>query len=152
MTLAILVCSSLVYGHTEEGEEAEWIRFVGDWRGEVEIIKEGLEFPIRAQARVVISENGASSYYCSNNSWISSSDGKEQDRFPVVRNNAVFIWMAKGGIWSETQIFSLSYVNEESLDLTWTRHVNNMREGDNQTWYYFGQGTLTKWIEASGDC
>lgn len=115
--------------------------FNGDWQGSIRIPGEESEFKIRIE----ISGNNA------RQSFSSGKDGGWREVVPtkstyqINRNNAVLLWMNEGSVWSETQVFSLTYVNPNSLDLVWSRHVSNLREeGDNNTWHLFGVGTLTK--------
>ncbi len=55
-----------------------------------------------------------------------------------------FFWMNKGGVWTETQIFSLSWNSESELSIHHMRHVSNKSdEGDGNTdWGYFATGVL----------
>lgn len=111
--------------------------FDGDWTGS--ITTDGRDFPVR----IVIRGNTATQYFRGDNGW----DVAEPDRvsFLINKNNAALVWLNSGGAWSETQVYSLSYVNPTRLDVVWSRHVNNVRDGsDNQTWNKQGTGTLRK--------
>jgi hypothetical protein len=55
----------------------------------------------------------------------------------------VYTWINSGGVWTETQTFMLSYVNEDKYELVWSRQVLNFKdEGDNEAWFVQGSGTL----------
>jgi hypothetical protein len=59
----------------------------------------------------------------------------EKEYYLYDRNNLVYIWLNTGGVWSETQVFSLSAINRDALSLVWQRHVNNIRNNeDNDVW------------------
>jgi hypothetical protein len=60
-------------------------------------------------------------------------------------NNLVYGWVNSVERSSETQIYSLSFINERTLHVVWLRHVNNYRdEADNEDWNLTGKGQLTK--------
>ena len=120
--------------------------FSGDWRGKIVMVKDNSEAPFR----VFVGENKADNYYCENGKW--NSYQVALHRFDVQRNNALLTWIDKGGVWTETQVFSLSYVNKETLALVWVRHVNNIEEGDFATWHTFGHGTLRKSTDSQSNC
>ena len=109
--------------------------------------------------RIVIEEGQGEDYFCSNGIW--KSHGKKNYKlFSAARNNAILSWIdineSQDGnqiLWTETQVFSLSHVNNGTLDLIWTRHVNNIRdENDDATWHISGQGTLKKSTDSSQQC
>ncbi|MEP0480066.1 MAG: hypothetical protein ABJD23_07605, partial [Nonlabens sp.] len=53
-------------------------------------------------------------------------------------------WMDSGGVWTETQFYSLSWTSENELSIFHTRHVSN-EEGDGYTnWGYNGSGSLKR--------
>ena len=121
--------------------------FDGDWRGKLGLLDYSSEVPIR----VWISGGEAYNYKCEDSQWLRF--GSESRSFVVQRNNALLSWINEGGVWTETQIFSLSYVNEDTLALVWARHVNNIKsEGDYDTWQMFGRGTLKKSDDSSINC
>jgi hypothetical protein len=69
----------------------------------------------------------------------------DDEYFMWDRNNFVYAWVNKGGIWSETQVYSLSFINGKTLDVVWMRHVNNYRDdSDNESWNLTGEGRLRK--------
>jgi hypothetical protein len=55
-----------------------------------------------------------------------------------------FVWMNAGGVWTETQFFSLVWVTESKLSVYYTRHVSNESEefDGNTDWGYSGKGYL----------
>ncbi len=55
-----------------------------------------------------------------------------------------FMWIDKGGAWTETQFFSLAYIRSGKLSLYFTRHVCNKTSEStgNTDWGYTGKGTL----------
>ncbi|MFI2741412.1 hypothetical protein ACG2LH_01620 [Zhouia sp. PK063] len=57
-----------------------------------------------------------------------------------------FFWMNKGGLWTETQFSSLTYISSSKLSVHFMRHVSNLTEdkAGNTDWGYTGTGTLYK--------
>jgi len=55
-----------------------------------------------------------------------------------------FFWMNKGGVWTETQMFSLSWNSDSALSIYHMRHVSNKsdEEDGNTDWGYFAKGIL----------
>jgi len=55
-----------------------------------------------------------------------------------------FFWINKGGVWTETQMYSLSWKSENQLSLYHMRHVSNESDDKdgNTDWGYFGTGIL----------
>ncbi|OUS11043.1 hypothetical protein A9Q93_12115 [Nonlabens dokdonensis] len=53
-------------------------------------------------------------------------------------------WMDSGGVWTETQFYSLSRKSDSVLSVFFTRHVSN-KEGSGYTdWGYTATGNMTK--------
>jgi hypothetical protein len=57
-----------------------------------------------------------------------------------------YVWMNKGGVWTETQTYSLVWINENKLSVYFFRHVSNLDDsGDKNTdWGYTATGSLYK--------
>lgn len=139
MVLAILVGVTRAAGGANP--------FVGDWRGTMATEQR----PVKVPVRVSVGENSATHYFCTDGKWVTG--GKKRLWFGWQNNNALLSWIDTGGLWTETQTFSLSYVNTDTVSLVWTRHVNNKKEStDNTTWHTFGGGTLRKSADSSEGC
>ena len=57
-----------------------------------------------------------------------------------------YVWMNKGGIWTETQMHSLVWIEEDTISIHYMRHVSN-KEGDsenNSDWGYTATGYLNR--------
>jgi len=67
--------------------------------------------------------------------------------FHADRNNALYYWLNQGGVWSETQSYHMSLVNENKANLIWTRQVNNIKEGDNEVWDETAKGHMERVID-----
>jgi hypothetical protein len=75
-------------------------QFNGDWIGE--------------DIRIQIHGDTIVQYFMDEDGeWYAASPEKEY--FLYDRNNLVYIWLNKGGVWSETQVFSLSVINGDAL-------------------------------------
>lgn len=56
-----------------------------------------------------------------------------------------FIWMDKGGVWTETQVYSLVMLDDDRISVYHMRHVSNEDEYDTNTdWGYSSKGILRK--------
>jgi len=57
-----------------------------------------------------------------------------------------FIWMNTGGVWTETQMHSLVWINENELSVYHYRHVSNKSDSfdGNTDWGYASEGLLVK--------
>ncbi|MEP2934887.1 MAG: hypothetical protein ABJM06_04165 [Gilvibacter sp.] len=56
-----------------------------------------------------------------------------------------FVWMDKGGVWTETQVYSLVWSDEDTISVHHLRHVSNEDESySNTDWGYSSKGTLRK--------
>lgn len=56
-----------------------------------------------------------------------------------------FVWMDKGGVWTETQVYSLVWTDKNTLSVHHLRHVSNEDESySNTDWGYTSKGTLRK--------
>lgn len=117
---------------------AQASRFDGDWSGTISSA-DGDDILVR----IVIRGNVATQYFRGESGW--SAIEPDKSSFLINRNNACLVWLNSGGVWSETQVYSLSYVSPTRLDVVWSRHVNNIREGGaNETWNKVGTGSLRK--------
>jgi hypothetical protein len=120
-------------------DEASRIQFDGEWTGT--ILVDGVESVI--EVKIVIRGNRITQYFGNYGEW--ESVEPDNDYYLYERNNLVYVWANSGGVWSETQVFSLSLINESTLDIIWLRHVNNYRNGtDNELWSLSGFGELSK--------
>jgi hypothetical protein len=57
-----------------------------------------------------------------------------------------YVWINKGGVWTETQVFSLVLISKGKLSVHYMRHVSNkVKDKDENTdWGYTGTGYLYK--------
>ncbi|MDR1901799.1 MAG: caspase family protein [Treponema sp.] len=119
-------------------------QFKGMWIGEITIRDENGEAGGKASIKIDISNNKITQYFKdNNNNWYMVTPAT--DNYEFDRNNIIYSWVNKGGVWSETQAYSLSIVNNKTLNIVWLRHVNNYREDSiNNIWNLTGEGQLIK--------
>lgn len=111
----------------------------GVWTGIVYHDDDGYPMEVRIEIR----GNRVIQYFGNNGEW--EPVEPDEDYYINNRNNFVYLWVAKGGVWSETQVYSLSFINEKTMNVVWMRHVNNYHNGsDNEDWHLSGQGQLSK--------
>ncbi|MCA1558523.1 MAG: hypothetical protein LC731_08295 [Acidobacteria bacterium] len=134
--LSVLLMVMLATAQATQAQSAS--KFDGDWVGTIST-PEGQELSVR----LVIRGGAVSQYFRDETGWRPVNPNKMS--LITDRNNAVVVWLNAGGVWSETQVYSLSYKSNGKLDIVWTRHVNNIKEGgENETWNVIGAGTLRK--------
>ena len=106
---------------------AQISKFTGDWKGQV-FKKDGSSLWVR----IKITEDNISQYFwdSDNNRW--SIVSPSTARYSYNKNNLIFYWLNDGGVWTETQTFMLSYVNDGKLYIVWSRQVDNNKEYDRQ--------------------
>ncbi len=99
---------------------AQISKFIGDWSGKV-IQKDGSSLWVR----IKITDNNVVQYFwdSDNSSWRVTSPTVA--RYSYNKNNLISYWLNDGGVWTETQTFMLSYVNDDKLYLVWSRQVDN---------------------------
>jgi hypothetical protein len=125
---------------TGYADSASRNQFNGVWVGEITLDDEGRSIDIR----IDISGNKVVQYFGDDEEGWEPTE-PDEDYFMYNRNNLVYMWVNKGGVWSETQVYSLSFINEKTVNIVWLRHVNNYRiGGDNEDWHLTGEGQLTK--------
>ena len=131
---------SLVLFVLTNTSKSQTYKFNGDWFGT--ITETGGQ---TLSVRLKIENNDVSQYF----------HDPDQDRWnpvsPVVarynsnKNNFLYYWMNNSSVWSETQTYALSYVNDDKLYVVWSRQVNNIKENENNdVWSLQGSGYLTK--------
>jgi hypothetical protein len=120
------------------------LRFNGSWVGEIGVQDEDGGETGKIKLKMEIASNKVTQYFQDrDNNWYPVTP--EKDRYDYNRNNIVYSWVNRGGVWSETQVYSLSILNSETLNLVWSRHVNNYHDdSDHETWHLLGEGQLYK--------
>lgn len=121
--------------------------FLGTWTGTLIVDSTHDNFPIRIVATM---RNGDISFAQA----FSEDDGKTWDEVQesatlhyhasFSRDNATFYWENFGGIWSETQVYSLSFISPTTIELVWLRHVDNVDHDHGEPWHLTGTAVLTK--------
>jgi hypothetical protein len=131
---------SLTAARAQENTDA---KFDGDWRGTIAISGDEDEETRNIKIRITIKGASATQYFFGEDGWEPVEPAKIS--VTILRNNCVVMWLNEGGVWSETQTFSLSFRNAGELHLVWVRHVNNIQEGqDNDIWFLAGEGVLSR--------
>lgn len=110
--------------------------FEGDWSGLIKITEEN-----EARIRIKIEGSNFTQFFESDGEWAAVNPAKSY--FESFQDSAMAGWINSSGIWTESQTFSLSYVNAEKLNVVWNRHVTNREEGkDGEPWNMRGEGEL----------
>ena len=114
--------------------------FRGDWSGGIEL--DGRDSVV--MIRIVIEGGSARQYFPTDDGGWSLVEPR-QAQYTQHQNNAHISWIASGGIWTETQSFHLSMINENELEVVYVRHVNNRTPGeDGEPWFLRGRGILAR--------
>jgi hypothetical protein len=121
---------------------AQSLKFNGDWTGSITIFEKGKTLNVR----LVIDSNKVIQYFDDDHedSWYTSKSPYNQCNYNS--NNLLFYWMNNTKLLSETQTYSLSFVNNKKLYVSWTRQLNiTGKEGsNNDTWSLQGSGYLVR--------
>jgi hypothetical protein len=120
-------------------------QFKGEWIGEITVKDANGDEAGEIPVKITISNNTVTQYFKEDNGNWYAVDA-EKDNYEYDRNNIVYSWIDKGGVWSETQVYSLSILNSKTMNIVWLSHVNNYRENSfiNNVWNLTGEGELTK--------
>ncbi|MCY4550400.1 MAG: hypothetical protein OXC28_18700 [Defluviicoccus sp.] len=140
-----VLASVLIYGGAQATVSQP---FDGDWRGEIAKQNQSAKVPFR----IVVRGETFTQYFCSSGVW-KVVEKRKKKWLGRLRNQAAVVWIHQGGVWTETHMYSLSLVNEDTLELTWVRHVNNMKKDrNNTTWHLFRQGMLHRSTGIAKEC
>ncbi len=94
--------------------------------------------------------------YIEDNNVYNVTENKDGDRVKVTDREVSwskgygeqlnYVWMNKGGIWTETQAYFLVWINKGKISVYFTRHVSNESEDydGNTDWGYTAKGFLYK--------
>jgi hypothetical protein len=118
------------------GMQAQQKNLNGYWEGTLKQLDNGEEQAVR----IFIDDNNAyliDSEYLSYEFPVSISKG--------FGDQIIFIWMNKSDVWTETQIYSLSYIDDSTVSVHFMRHVTNKKSDFNsEDWGYTALGRLKK--------
>lgn len=120
---------------------AQSYKFNGDWEGKITLTDQSSTLRVR----IIISGEDVQQYFYDDEEGGWSPVKPVVSRYYSNKNNFLYYWMNNSSVWSETQTYMLSYVNEDKLYVVWARQVNNVKnEEDNDTWSLQGSGYLTQ--------
>ncbi len=112
--------------------------FRGDWRGDL-VLGSGQQFPIR----IVIEDGSFTQYFRSDNGW--RAIAPKVSYMESLGDTILVGWLNQGGVWTENQMFSLTFVRNGEVQCAWTRHVTNRQPGQNgDSWNARGEGVLKR--------
>jgi len=93
--------------------------------------------------RIVIDGDKATQYFPVKDGWKPVTPKKTI--VSQMKDMCVLSWLNEGGVWTEHQVFSLSYINKSKLNLAYLRHVTNRKEDkDGEPFNLRGEGELTR--------
>lgn len=120
---------------------AQAYKFSGDWSGKISI--NDRNDPI--WVRINIDGSKITQYFYDEDSRSWSPTSPVLARYDYNINNFMYFWMNNSTVWTETQTYMLSYVNDDKLYVVWSRQVNNIQQGsDYDVWSLQGSGYLTR--------
>lgn len=112
--------------------------FDGEWRGYIRISDE-----VELRISIEIDDYSFVQYFRDDDGWRPVNPAESYYR--QFQDIAVVGWVNSGGIWTENQMYSLSYVNNNKLKVIWTRHVTNRKDGEEgEAWSARGEGELIR--------
>ena len=130
--VVVLVCISTT------GFAQSTVSFMGNWGGSIKVPDRD-EIPI-----ILVIEDGTFTHYLKfDDDWRVVNPATNY--YEQLGDILLIGWINTGGVWTENQIFSISYVNPRKVEIVWTRHVINREEGqDGSSWNMRGEGELIK--------
>jgi len=118
---------------------AQGVNFDGDWRGTVTVKDQG-----SLQMRFVIKDGKYQQFYYNDGSW-SPAGSRPMEYYREYQDIAMLGWINSGGIWTENQSYSLTWVDDDTVQILWARHVTNRAAGEpGDSWNIVGEGTLKR--------
>ncbi len=140
LTLAILLSSLYQVGAQYDPSQ----KFDGVWKIEVEHVDLDygddtyVSYIEIKNGDIAILREGKTEYYKANSQF-------DVVEFNTTRNNLTFFWMNSGGVWTETQAFSMSLIEDGVMAVKCLRQVNNIKsEYESEEWGYFQEGYAYK--------
>lgn len=145
-TIVLLVSTTFSSFSLKAQHVANRLSYEGYWMGELKSINDNNELLL-----ILKIENGQAKrlFY--------DEDSGEIEEFDFLKetsermgNNFSFVWMNEGGIWSETQSHSLSYLKPKELWCILVRQVTNAKEDDehkgiNNEWNLIFKGGISSY-------
>ena len=117
-----------------------WSKFSGIWEGKIKIDGKDANISLRIK---IDSEDELVYQYFSNSSGGWDLVAPDTEDWECYGDNMTYFWINTGGIWSETQCFSMTLIDSWVMSVRWMRHVNNRASGKTgEDWYLTGGGRL----------
>lgn len=121
------------------GSLAQGVDFDGDWSGTVTVKDQGA-----LQMRFVIKDGKYTQYNHNDGEW-SQAGTRPMEYYREFSDIAMMGWIQSGGVWTENQSYSLTWVDSDTVQIVWTRHVTNRNPDEKGTsWNIVGEGTLKR--------
>ncbi len=112
--------------------------FDGEWTGTIRNIKKKDK-----EILIKIKGNTFEQFLKVDDVWVPAKTSKKV--FTKAGDMALLGWIKDAGIGTESQVFSLSYINANQLNLIWNRHATNRRAGqDGVPFNTPGEAILTR--------
>jgi hypothetical protein len=134
-TLLLFACASFLsfsaYGQARD--------FDGLWSGKINK-DDGTSFDIQ----LYIDDNNVYATYIDSDGDLAKDLSKEVIWSKGYGQHLNFVWINSGGVWTETQVFSLVWISSSKLSVHFMRHVSNTSDDydGNTDWGYTGTGYL----------
>jgi len=124
---------------SEVEKAAPPVSFDGDWRGFIKLADGG-----EIRLKILIEGDSYTSFYKNaDDEW--ESVVAAVSYYEQLADVVMLGWINHGGVWTENQMYSLSYVNSSKLDVVWTRHVTNrVSSDDGESWNVRAEGELIR--------
>lgn len=116
----------------------EEVDFNGDWEGVIKISGRS-----DSHVKISVQDGVFTQYYKREGQW---SAIKTRNPYHKRYGDILMLgWINRSKVWTENQMFSLSYLGADKVKVMWTRHVTNRREGkENDAWSHRGEGELIR--------
>lgn len=135
--LTLIACLSFIaLGNLATAQSRD---FDGLWSGKINK-DDGTTFELQ----LYIDDNNVYATYIDSDGDLAKDLNKEVIWSKGYGQQLNFVWIDAGGIWTETQMFSLVWISSSKLSVYYVRHVSNESDDfdGNTDWGYSGTGYL----------
>ena len=135
--MTLIACLSFIaFGNLATAQSRD---FDGLWSGKINK-DDGSTFELQ----LYIDDNNVYATYIDSDGDLAKDLSKEVIWSKGYGQHLNFVWINSGGVWTETQIFSLVWISSSKLSVHFMRHVSNESDDydGNTDWGYTGTGYL----------
>lgn len=116
---------------------AQEVDFKGDWEGFIKVADRA-----DSEVKLSIQDGIFAQYYKREGKWVQMRSSNQY--YKKIGDILLVGWIDQSKVWTENQMFSLSYLGRGKVKVVWTRHVTNRKGDEIDTWSHRGEGELLR--------